>query len=139
MNRKDKKSALLDNSKTTGNFNLLSSTPELRRKAHLSKHVCLHISEVSAVMVGICLAGVGLIDLAHLARRVDGYIYDLLAVDSLAFTITCCTAFGAFRSPNLRKTLRLEKVSEIFFSISLFLMLIITLLTVYSSIKHGPL
>jgi hypothetical protein len=137
MNRKDRKNALTDNSKTTNH--LLSSTPELRRKAHLSKHVCLHISEVSAVMVGICLAGVGLIDLANLAGRVDRYIYDLLAIDSLAFTITCCTAFWAFRSANLRKTLQLEKVSEIFFVISLFLMLVVTLLTVYGSIKHGPL
>jgi hypothetical protein len=137
MNPKNKKNALIDHSKTAKHF--LISTPELRHKAYLSKHVCLHISEVSAVMVGICQAGVALIDISNHVRRVDSYIYDLLAIDSLIFTITCCTAFWAFRSPNLRKTLRLEKMSEIFFVISLFLMLIVTLLTVYGSIKHGPL
>ncbi len=137
MNLKDKKNSLMDNSKTTSN--LLSSTPELRRKAHLSKHVCLHISEVSVVMVDICLTGVGLIDIANLFRKVDSYIYNLLVIDSLVFTITCCTAFWAFCSPNLHKSLRLEKVSEIFSVISLFAMVKITLLTAYSLIKHGPL
>jgi hypothetical protein len=111
------------NRRTKADFKLPSngsySTPELRRKVHLSKHVCLHISEVSAVMVGICQAGVGLIHIASTLEKIDTYIDDLLAFDSLIFTIACITAFWAFRSTKILRTLRVSWISETFFMIGL--------------------
>ncbi len=112
-----------------------SSTPELRRKVQISKHVCLHISEVSAVMVGICQAGVGLIHIANTVEKIDTYVDDVLAFDSLIFTIACITAFWAFRATNIRRTLRISWISEILFMIGLGLMVIVSLLTAYSSVK----
>ncbi len=115
--------------------NGIYSASELHRKVHLTRSVCLHISEVSAVMVGICQAGVGLIHIANVIGKVDNYIDDLLAIDSVIFTIACVTAFWAFRSPNIRKTLRIGQTAEIFFVIGLGVMVLVSLLTAYSSLK----
>ncbi len=113
----------------------LYSTTKLRRKVRLSKHVSLHVSEVSAVMVGICQAGVGLIHIANVVGKIDTYIDDLLALDSLIFTTACFTAFWAFRSTSIRKTLRLGYISEGCFVIGLCVIALVSLLTAYSSIK----
>ncbi len=129
----DRKSAQMTSIKNANN--VLSITPELRRKVHLSRHVCLHISEVSAVMLGICQSGVGLIHFAVFIRKVDTYVDNLLALDSLVFLTSCLTAYWGFRSSNIRKTLRLVRFAEGFFVIGLLTMVMVALLTTYSSIK----
>ena len=112
-----------------------SRIAELRHQSSESKHIFLHISEVSAVMVGICQAGVGLIHIATVIKKVDTYIDDLLALDSLVFTTSCITAFLAIRTSSIRKSLKIGYVSESFFLIGLCLMAVVSLLTAYSSIK----
>lgn len=109
---------------------------ELRRKVRLSKHICLHISEVSAVMIGICQGGVGLIHIGIVMSKVDTYVDDLLALDSIVFLISCLTAYWAFRSLNLRRTLQLERIADYSFVLGLCGMVVVALLTAYSSIKQ---
>jgi hypothetical protein len=105
-------------------------------KARISKHICLHISEVSAVMVGICQSGVGLIHVTTIVTKIDTYVDDCLALDSLVFLLSCLTAYWAFRSPSTRRTLQIERVADSFFVIGLCVMVIVALLTSYSSIKQ---
>lgn len=112
----------------------LSEPPcKLRHRINLSKESCLHISEVSAVMVGSCLAGVGLIHVAVVIQKLDTYVDDLLALDSLIFLMACLTAYCSFRSFSTRRTLQLEMTADICFVTGMVMMVVICLLTAYSS------
>lgn len=107
------------------------------RQGNPSRQIYLHISKISAVMVGICQAGVELIHIASVAEQMDTSIDDFLALDSLVFLFSCVTAFYALRSPNLHRALRVGRIAEFSFAIGLSIMVVISLFTAFSKINRG--
>jgi hypothetical protein len=105
------------------------------RQGNPSRQIYLHISKISAVMVGICQAGVELIHIASVAEQVDTFIDDFLALDSLVFLFSCVTAFYALRSPNLSRALRVGRIAEISFAFGLLVMVGIAVFTAFSKIS----
>lgn len=107
------------------------------RHGNLSRQIYLNISKISAVMVGICQAGVELIHIASVAEQVDTSIDDFLALDSLVFLFSCVMAFYALRSTNLPRILRVGRVAEISFAIGLLIMVVIAIFTAFSKTNRG--
>ncbi len=120
-------------------LNNMSNIPYHSTKPHRqgnpSRQIYLHISKVSAIMVGICLAGVELIHIASVAEQTDTNIDDFVALDSLIFLFSCLLSFWAFRSTNLHRSLRIGQAAEVSFAIALSVMVIVAIFTAFSKIS----
>jgi hypothetical protein len=91
-----------------------------------------HILPNAATMLGVCLAGIGLVKLAevHLGpSHVDEY----LALNSVCFLISCLCSYASIRHSK-RKQIgleRLEQIADVFFIIGLMVMTLISVTFAY--------
>ncbi|WP_295617871.1 hypothetical protein [Chamaesiphon sp. GL140_3_metabinner_50] len=72
------------------------------------RDIYLHISEISVMMVGVCLTGVSIMQVDEDIQQSGTFIDDLLAIDSLIFLLAALIAYWLIRvttnsSRNVRK------------------------------------
>lgn len=111
---------------------------EARTEA-LEESISSHIFSTSATMVGVCLTAMvgvcltamGLFRLVNELRKVNGIADNLLALDALAFLLSCLLSCGSLRSGSAKRTRKREKLADIIFMAALTLLAIIAGLIAY--------
>lgn len=80
------------------------------------------IFSVAAGMVGVCLTGIGLLQVVSSVRKVSTFADDLLAVDALLFLACCLFGFLSFRVRAAALQGRLRKAADASFFVGLVMM-----------------
>jgi len=84
----------------------------------------LTLFSVSAGMVGVCLTGVGLIGVVKGIRNAESSVDEILSLSALLFLITTALYFfSLYRHDQACRQIS-DKVADVIFFISLFLLLI---------------
>ena len=101
---KDAKNSL--NPDTAENSNI-GTLDELYHRM-FERDIYLHISEISVMMVGVCLTGVSIMQVDEDLQASGTFVDDLLAIDSLIFLCSALLAYWLIRvttnsSRNVRK------------------------------------
>ena len=89
-------------------------------------------------MVGVCLAGIGLLHIIGALGPVNALGDDLLAADALLYLLAAYFAFWALRIDPMQQALRHEKVADGLFLSALTLMVVICLILVYAVATVKP-
>lgn len=103
-------------------------------KENLEDDICIHIFTVSAGMVGVCLTVIGLFRVITDLKSISSIGDDLLALDALAFLISCVLSYIALRTCGTSRRHNIEKAADIIFIGALGLMTIICVLIAYTFI-----
>ena len=82
-------------------------------------------------MVGVCLTAIGLFRVVDELRKVNGIGDNLLALDALAFLISCLLSYGSLRSSDARRSRKREKLADIIFLAALSILALIAGLIAY--------
>jgi uncharacterized membrane protein len=87
------------------------------------RDIYLHISEVSVVMVGVCLTGVSILNIDD----GDTYVDDLLAIDSLVFLVSYLLSYWIVRvtTKSSRNVKKFGSIANTIFLIGMILMVIV--------------
>ncbi|HEU5169013.1 MAG TPA: hypothetical protein VFU46_00675 [Gemmatimonadales bacterium] len=93
-----------------------------------------HIFAVSAGLVGVCLTVIGLFRLFGGPQELRSLADNLLAVDALAFLLSCFLAYLALRSRAPARRHRLERLADGIFLLGLTAMVLIGGLIAYELI-----
>jgi hypothetical protein len=88
-------------------------------------NVLVAIFSVSAAMVGVCLTGIGLLQVVGSVRPLSTLADELLAVDAVLFLSCCLVAFLSFRTQRTATKLRLRQVADGLFFFGLLLMVVV--------------
>lgn len=80
-------------------------------------NLMLAIFSVAAAMVGVCLTGIGLLQVVSSVRQISTIGDELLAVDSIVFLGCCLVSFVALR--RARPSPRLRQVADGLFFVGL--------------------
>lgn len=88
------------------------------------QHFTLAIFSVAAGMIGVCLTGIGLLQVVGSVRKLATWGDELLALDAIMFLGCCLLAFLSFRVP-VRLRSRMRKWADGMFFVGLLLMVII--------------
>jgi uncharacterized membrane protein len=93
------------------------------------RDIYLHISEISVMMVGVCLTGVSIMQVDGDIQDASTYIDDLLAIDSLIFLVAALIAYWAIRvaTNSSRNVRRVGNIANTIFLIGMVLMVIVCL------------
>ena len=83
------------------------------------------IFSVAAGMVGVCLTGIGLLQVVNSVRQISTVADELLAVDAVMFLGCCVLVFLSFRTRHLTLRRRLRKWADGMFFTGLLLMVVI--------------
>lgn len=94
----------------------------------------LAVFAVSAGLVGVCLTGIGLLQVMHGLSQVNTLGDELLAFDSGLFLLTCMLAFFSFRTRDVRRRL-LRKSSDVIFLVGLGLLAAVSALITFAVLK----
>jgi hypothetical protein len=89
-----------------------------RREFELS----LAIFSVAAALIGVCLTGIGLLQVLHGLNRISTLGDELLAIDAVLFLVACVMAFLSFRTHHNHRRMLLRKVSDVVFLVGLGLL-----------------
>jgi hypothetical protein len=93
------------------------------------RDIYLHISEISVMMVGVCLTGVSILQVDEDIQEAGTYIDDLLAIDSFIFLISALIAYWVIRvtTNSNRNVRRVGNIANTIFLIGMVLMVIVCL------------
>ena len=80
---------------------------------------------VSAGLVGACLTGVGLLNVARHSTGVSIFADDLIVIDAAVLLMACFLAYLALRAKDKRRWLRLERYADALFLLGLSGMVVI--------------
>lgn len=94
--------------------------------------LCLVIFSVSAALIGVCLTGIGLLQVVRGLSRVTTVGDEILAVDAFLFLVTCALAFLSFRARSARRRVWLRKTSDVTFFLGLLLLAAVCALIAFS-------
>lgn len=94
-------------------------------ESRLEKDICIHIFSVSAGMVGVCLAVIGLLRVVITLRQTDTFADDLLAMDAFLFLLACLSSYSGLRTPGVNRIHRVERFADITFTLALILMVVV--------------
>jgi hypothetical protein len=91
------------------------------------RDIYLHISEISVMMVGVCLTGVSILGVDEDIQSAGTYIDDLLAIDSLIFLVAAPIAYWLIRviTNNNRNVRKVGNIANAIFLIGMVLMVIV--------------
>lgn len=95
----------------------------------------LAVFAVSAGLVGVCLTGIGLLQVMHGLSKVNTLGDELLALDSGLFLLTCMLAFFSFRTGDSRRRRLLRKSSDVIFLLGLGLLAAVSALITFAVLK----
>ena len=89
-----------------------------------------HILAASAAMVGVCMTGIGIVQVVTTVRRIDTVADDLLVVDAILFLMACLLAHASIR--NEHRSRWLERGADASFILALGLMIAVCGVLVYA-------
>ena len=90
-----------------------------------------HILSASAMLVGVCLTVIGVVNIMVAQTGIETFADDMLALDALLFTVSSVLSYAALRARGMGRTRRLYRVSEVLFVIGLTMMVIVCGVIVY--------
>ncbi len=93
-----------------------------RSRIELDARTCRLICPIAAGMVGVCLTGIGILQVLVSVRHHATIADDLLALDSLLFLIAMLTSYFALRVAGSKRLHRLEQLADISFITAMILM-----------------
>src|SRR6187551_2090601 len=91
----------------------------------------LTLLSVSAAMVGVCLTAVGLVSVIEALNKLEGWVYDLLAVGSLLFSIVTLLSFLGIRTRIRKVWPRYILVLDVLFCLGIATMVVASFLLTY--------
>jgi hypothetical protein len=89
-----------------------------------------HILAASAAMVGVCMTGIGIVQVVTTVRRIDSVADDLLVADALLFLLACILSHASIR--NEHRSRWLERWADASFILALGLMIAVCGVLVYA-------
>ena len=96
--------------------------------------ICVHIFQVSATLVGVCLTVLGLLRIVRRLHPVGTLADEILTLDALLFLGSCMMAYAALRAPSLARRRKLERIADAVFLGGLGLMTLLCALIAYELI-----
>lgn len=105
----------------------------LYRASHdrLREEMLLRVFQVSSSMVGLCIAGIGLLRSADRSLSIASFADDLLAINALLFTMACLLSFWGLRTHRNRWFERIGLIAEGAFLLALVLMVVVAGIIVF--------
>ncbi len=93
------------------------------------RDIYLHISEISVMMVGVCLTGVSILQVDEDIQNAGTYIDDLLAIDSFIFLVAALIAYWVIRvtTNSNRNVRKVGNIANIIFLIGMVVMVLVCL------------
>jgi len=89
---------------------------------HEEHGLMVAVFSVSAGLIGVCLTGIGLLQVVTNLNKVSTLGEELLAVDALFFLATCMLAFFSFRLKEGRRKQQVRQLADSAFLLGLVLM-----------------
>ena len=88
-----------------------------------SEHeITMHVFSMSAGLIGVCLAAIGILRLVAAQSQYQTLGDDLLALDAVLFVSCCFLSFWSFKTKNLQLRNRLRLIVDSLFMLALALM-----------------
>lgn len=88
----------------------------------LSERACRMICPIAAAMVGVCLTGIGILQVTISVARRTTLADDLLSIDALLFLTPMLSSYFALRLNSSRRLHRLEQLADASFIAAMLLM-----------------
>lgn len=92
----------------------------------------IHIFEVSAAMVGVCLTVIGIIGLISSLKRMETLADEITALDAIVFLGACIISYVAIKTRVQARRLKLERLADGLFLSGLGGMVLICIFIVVS-------
>jgi branched-subunit amino acid permease len=93
-------------------------------------NLSIHIFEVSAAMVGVCLTVIGIISLITTLKKMQTLADEITALDAIIFLAACIISYTAIKTRERSQRLRFERVADAVFLAGLGGMVVICLFIV---------
>ena len=90
--------------------------------------VMVAIFSVSAGMVGVCLTGIGLVQVLTSLKKVGTLADEFLSVNAGIFLSCCLLTFISFRLRHTGAKVKLQRVADVLFFVGLLMMAVICVL-----------
>jgi len=97
----------------------------------IETELSVHIFTVSANLVGVCLAVIGIFRAIDKLTSFDSFADDLLTLDALAFLLSSLLAYLSLRARIRTRRRRLERLADVAFLAGLALMVAICGIVAY--------
>lgn len=108
----------------------IDKTSSTKNRHELEEDISIHIFAASAAMVGVCLTVIGIFQIDSL-KAIGSISDNLLAVDALAFLISCIISYLMLRSGASKHRALLKRAADTIFIAGLGLMAVICFLIAY--------
>ena len=106
---------------------------ESNNSTFLEEDISVHIFSVSAAMVGVCLTVIGIFQIGKL-REIGSISDNVLAIDAIAFLISCVLSYIALRTRTSKRRNKIERFADAVFIAALSLMALVCILVAYELI-----
>lgn len=93
-----------------------------KSNAELDERTCRLICPIAAAMVGVCLTGIGILQVVVSVGRRATLADDLLSADALLFLIAMLSSYFALRLNSAARLHSLERLADASFIIAMVLM-----------------
>lgn len=101
-------------------------------RAELDERTCRLICPIAAAMVGVCLTGIGILQVTISVARRTTLADDLLSLDALLFLTAMLSSYFALRLNSSRRLHRLEQLADTSFIAGMVLMTIACFVITYA-------
>ncbi|GEP45324.1 hypothetical protein [Brevifollis gellanilyticus] len=78
----------------------------------VERDIASHIFSTSAMMMGLCLTVISLMDVRSGTNRLATVVDDIIALDALFFLVSCFLSYGALRSRRVRRMHHVEAFAD---------------------------
>lgn len=106
-------------------------------KIRLEEDISIHIFSASAMMVGVCLTMIVIFQIGRL-KNISIISDRLLAVDAVAFLISCILSYTTLRTCTQNRRHRIERIADFSFIGGLCLMAVVCCLIAYELLYGSP-
>lgn len=102
------------------------------RNSELDARTCRLICPIAAAMVGVCLTGIGILQVSISVARRSTFADDLLAIDALLFLTAMLSSYFALRLNSSQRLHRLEQCADASFIAGMLLMTLACFVITYA-------
>ena len=92
----------------------------------------LHVFSISAALIGVCLAAIGILRLVATQTKAQTLGDDFLAADAVLFVFCCFLSFWSFKTKQAWLRQRLRLLVDVLFMFALVVMVCICAIIVYA-------
>ena len=96
--------------------------PIFRSSERLDERLCRLICPIAAAMVGVCLTGIGILQVVVSVDQRATFADDMLSADALLFLIALLSSYFALRLKSAKRLHRLEQIADASFIVAMILM-----------------